>query len=84
LTVGRTFTETTHQITDQDAPMPDVSVVLAGRLQAGRTGLIPFSPDLAIEVVSSEPAALLQAKIKLYLRHGTKAVWVAYPELGIV
>jgi Uma2 family endonuclease len=82
--IGRVMSETTFQLTDHDSPMPDVSVVLAGRLQEGRTGLIQLSPDIAIEVVSSEPAAVLQAKIKLYLQHGTKVVWVAYPELRII
>ncbi len=82
--IGRVMSETTFQLTDHDSPMPDVSVVLAGRLQEGRTGLIQLCPDIAIEVVSSEPAAVLQAKIKLYLQHGAKVVWVAYPELRII
>ena len=37
---------------------------------------------MAIEVVSSEKAADLCAKIELYLAHGSKSVWVAYPEQG--
>ena len=78
------LTETSFQLSEHDSPMPDVAVVLAGRLQPSHTGLIRLSPDIAIEVVSSEPAAVLQAKIRLYLEHGTKAVWVAYPELRIL
>ena len=57
-----------------DAPMPDVSAVLQERLQPGHTGLIPICPDIAIEVVSSEPAKVLRAKVQLYLQHGTRAV----------
>ncbi len=82
--IGLAFSESSFQITDVDAPQPDLSVVLAGRLQAGHTGLMAITPDIAIEVVSSESAAFLRAKIKLYLQHGAKAVWVAYPELRVV
>ena len=82
--IGRVMSESTYRLSPHDSPMPDVSVILSGRLQTGHTGLIPLSPDIAVEVVSSEPAAFLQAKIKLYLRLGTTAVWVAYPELRIV
>ena len=33
-----------------------------------------------MEVVSSETAARLDEKVKLYLSHGAKSVWVAYPK----
>ena len=75
---------TIFQLGPRDAPQPDLSVLLAGRLVPGRTGLIDIAPDLAVEVVSSESAAHLQKKVRLYLQHGAKAVWVAYPELRIV
>ena len=39
-----------------------------------------FSPALAIEVVSSESASTLENKTRLYLKHGSKAVLVLYPE----
>lgn len=41
-------------------------------------------PELAIEVVSSEKAAHLEAKIEIYLAHGAKSVWVAYPQRRVV
>src|SRR5712692_10554567 len=82
--IGVVLSESSFQITDVDAPMPDASVVLAGRLQTGHTGLMAVTPDIAIEVVSSESAAFLRAKIKLYLQHGAKAVWVANSELRII
>ena len=44
------------QPSPHDAPMPDVSVVLAGRLRPGHTGLIALCPDL---VVASENQAVL-------------------------
>src|SRR5712692_2483855 len=82
--IGLVFSESSFQITDIDAPMPNASVVLAERLPLEDEGLMAVTPDIAIEVVSSEPAAVLRAKIKLYLQHGAKAVWVAYPELRII
>lgn len=81
--IGRVLSETSFRLGPHDSPMPDVSVILAGRLNPAHTGLIPFCPDLAVEVVSSESAAVLQAKVKLYLGHGARAVWVAYPELRL-
>jgi len=82
--VGRVLSETSFQLGPHDSPMPDVSVILAGRLNPVHTGLIALCPDLAVEVVSSESAAVLQAKVKLYLNHGARAVWVAYPELRFI
>jgi len=82
--VGLVMGETGYQLSPHDCPQPDVSVVLAARLTSGQTGLPQFAPDIAIEVVSSESAAFLQTKIKLYLSHGTQVVWVAYPALRII
>jgi len=82
--VGRGFSETSFRLSPHDSLMPDVSVVLAGRLNPAHTALIPLCPDLAVEVVSSESAALLQTKIKLCLGHGARSVWVAYPELRLI
>jgi len=82
--IGRAMSETPYRLGPEDAPMPDVSVILKGRLQPGQSGLIAICPDIAIEVVSSEPAAVLRAKVQLYLQHGAKAVWVAYPELRMI
>ena len=76
--------EATYRLGPHDAPVPDVSVVLKGRLQPGHSGLIPICPDIAVEVVSSEPAKSLRAKVQLYLQHGAKVVWVAYPELRMI
>ncbi len=83
--IGRVFSETTFVLSEDSAPIPDVAFVLANRL-ANRDPHKQFAgaPDLPIEVVSSETAAQLEAKIRSYLRFGAKAVWVAYPEQRIV
>jgi Uma2 family endonuclease len=42
---------------------------------------VPFPPDLAVEVVSSnDRAADIIQKVDLYLSVGTKLVWVIYPD----
>ncbi len=82
--IGRLMSETSYRLSPHDAPQPDVSVVLRGRLQPGGRSLISICPDIAVEVVSSETASFLQSKVKLYLQHGARAVWVAYPEQRII
>jgi Uma2 family endonuclease len=78
--IGLVFIETAYRLDEHNAPIPDVSMVANDRLLPGMQGLINGAPDLAIEVVSSETATHLQGKIRLYLKHGSKAVWVVYPE----
>ena len=42
---------------------------------------IPFAPDLAVEVASpSQDADAMAAKARLYLRGGTRLVWVVWPQ----
>jgi Uma2 family endonuclease len=63
---------------------PDLSVLRNERLTPVNKDLPLGAPDLAIEVVSSETAARLRTKIRLYLRNGSKAVWVVYPEERLI
>ncbi len=61
---------------------PDVSFVNKERLPAGEmtAGFLPGPPDLAVEVVSpSERASEVQTKVKAWLTHGTKLVWIVEP-----
>lgn len=59
-------------------------MVREGHIVPGSTGLIRGAPEIAIEVVSSETAARLEEKIELYLAHGSKSVWVVFPEQRVV
>ena len=81
---GKILTETAFQIDEQNSPIPDISYVSNDTEGAGGSGLLQGAPDLAIEVVSSETAARLEAKIELYLAHGSKSVWVVFPEQRVV
>jgi Uma2 family endonuclease len=74
------FAGTTYAMDELNAPIPDLSVLFPGRIGPRSTGWIAGAPELAIEVVSSETAARLDEKVKLYLSHGAKSMWVAYPK----
>ncbi len=82
--IGKLFSETMFTLDDHNSPIPDVSVVSLARLKPGSTGHLQGAPDIAIEVVSSETAATLDRKIDLYLAHGSKSVWVVFPQRRIV
>jgi Uma2 family endonuclease len=67
--------------------IPDVGYYDAARLsQIEDEDLpIPFPPDLAIEVASpSQFYFEIAAKARLYLRAGTRLVWVVWPHSGHV
>ena len=61
------FVETLYQVDEQNALIPDLSVLFPGRLAPGSKEGIQGAPEIAIEVVSSETAARLEDKIELYL-----------------
>jgi Uma2 family endonuclease len=78
--VGKLYAETTYRMDGEEGLAPDLSVLRNERLVPVTKDLPVGAPDLAIEVVSSETAARLRTKIRLYLKYGSKAVWVIYPE----
>jgi len=80
---GQIFAETTYSL-GSEALAPDLSVLCNERLTPVTKDLPVGAPDLAIEVVSSETAARLRTKIRLYLTYGCKGVWVVYPEERII
>ncbi len=84
LATARVTSETRYRLHSTSMPQPDVSLVLAGDLDPERSGKIQITPDIAVEVVSSESGLHLRKKIRTYLSAGVKAVWVAYPELGLI
>jgi Uma2 family endonuclease len=78
--LGQVFAETTYRMNGDEALAPDLSVLRNERLTPVTRDMPVGAPDLAVEVVSSETAARLRTKIRLYLKYGSKAVWVVYPE----
>ena len=62
--------------------IPDTAVVHRRDFLAAPTDKhFSFPPVLAVEVVSSEKAEDLEAKVRGYLNHGVSTVLVAYPKL---
>lgn len=63
--------------------LPDVGFYTAAHdtLIADEDKPIPFAPDLAVEVASpSQDTDDMAAKARLYMRGGTRLVWVIWPE----
>jgi Uma2 family endonuclease len=82
---GILFAETSYRIDEHDCLIPDLSVLSNERVPVPATNDLPRgAPDLAIEIVSSETAARLRTKIRLYLKHGSKAVWAVYPDERVI
>lgn len=78
------YSGTAFQLDEQNCAIPDISLIARNRLIPGTQGIMQGSPELAIEVVSSEAADRLEEKIQLYLEHGSRAVWAVYPPLRVV
>lgn len=77
-------------ILSEDPPtvlVPDVAFVRAERLSAevDRSKILPFEPDLAIEIVSpTDRSTDVTNKTQIYLDHGTQQVWIVHPEHKLV
>jgi Uma2 family endonuclease len=78
------LSEATFVLDESNSPIPDISLLARSRKPANMTGWFQGAPDIAIEVVSSEKASVLETKIELYLAHGSKSVWVVYPEQQVI
>jgi|ERR1700728_552542 Uma2 family endonuclease len=82
--IGRVFAGTSYRVDEHDCLTPDISVLSSDRANGKLQDLLQGAPDLAIEIVSSETAAPLRTKIRLYLKHGSKAVWAVYPDERVI
>jgi Uma2 family endonuclease len=60
----------------------DAAFVTRERMQRVDLGdWLPFPPDLAVEVISEyDRAAEIHLKVRSYMAHGTRLLWVLYPE----
>lgn len=80
---GHIFDSSTgYRLPNGDVRIPDVSVILAGRLlnEEDPVGFIDIAPDLAVEIIPpSERYEDVQQKIAQNLDWGVKAVWVIEP-----
>ena len=61
---------------------PDVAFISYATLPKNRRkGLSPVMPDLAVEIASpSDTRTAMRQKSELYLRNGTRLVWLVFPD----
>jgi Uma2 family endonuclease len=72
---GIILPESAFDVTEEDAPQPDVSYLTLERLRQSSLKDHPRrAPDLAVEIVSSEKASFVEYKVELYLDNGAQYV----------
>jgi Uma2 family endonuclease len=65
--------------------IPDFSFVARERAALTASGAAPYMPDLAVEAQSEgQSDKFMLDKAQLYLRSGTRMVWIIYPTRQIV
>jgi Uma2 family endonuclease len=80
--IGRVGVEVRHRAPGDDLNdrLPDISVVL-GDVPLVRRGPVLQMPDLAVEIKSPDDThERMRASAAYYLAHGTRLVWLVYPE----
>lgn len=86
--LGRVGVEIRHRNPDDafNARIPDISFTSKSRLSDVVTrGSVPQLPDLAVEVKSPDDSYLqMRAKAAWFIAHGTRMVWLVYPEKRLV
>ncbi len=74
-----------YQLSNDTVLIPDVGYVSKSRMPALPEREAPLAPDLAVEIKSpSDSIRALRAKAELYQKHGTRLVWVVFPETQTV
>lgn len=67
----------------EDRFQPDIAIFSSDRWREWDQGKLPVSvaPDIAVEIISpSESAYHVDHKLRSYLKHGVKEVWLVYTE----
>jgi Uma2 family endonuclease len=85
--LGWVLVEARYCLPNDDANdlIPDVSFVSKARGSLVAKGPAPYMPDLAIEVKSPDDTLPeMRDKATYYLTHGTRLVWLVYPEKRVV
>jgi Uma2 family endonuclease len=79
--LGEAFDEIDCRISEHTVRKPDLAIFLGPR-QVDQTKVpVPFSPDIAVEVISpSDSVVESNRKIRDYLGAGSQEVWILYHE----
>jgi Uma2 family endonuclease len=76
--LGRAYIAVGYHLDTGSYLIPDVSISHANQR---RTRYLEGAPALAVEMVSKcNTPALIDRKVRLFLAHGSREVWVIYPE----
>ena len=75
---GIVLFESMYVIAEGFTPIPDVSYLSVE--PPATEGWLESAPDLAVEVAYSERVVDLDEKVRLYLAHGVRSVWILYPK----
>lgn len=74
-----------YQLSANTVLIPDVGYISKARMPDLPTREAPHAPDLAVEIKSpTDSIRGLRAKAELYQKHGTRLVWVVFPETQTV
>jgi Uma2 family endonuclease len=85
--IGRAIVEGRYALPDDklNDRIPDLSFITNTKGALVRKGAAQYMPDLAVEVQSPDQSdKLMTDKAAYYLAHGTRMVWLVYPEKRIV
>lgn len=85
--IGRVGVEVRHQVVgdEENDRRPDVSFTRDLDKPITKVGAVPYMPDLAIEIKSPDDTFKeMREKARYYLAHGSRLVWLVFPEKRIV
>ena len=85
--IGRVGVEVRHHSVgdEENDRLPDVSFTRDLDKPITKVGAVPYMPDLAIEIKSPEDTYKgMRAKARYYLAHGSRLVWLVFPDKRIV
>jgi Uma2 family endonuclease len=85
--IGHVLTEARYSlpVDDENDRIPDLSFVTKAKGPLATKGSAPYMPDLAIEVQSpGQNDRLLADKAVYFLAHGSRMVWLVYPDRRLV
>ena len=76
-----TVPDGSYRLSPDNAPMPDVAYISKVSLPEEPAREVDGPPDLAVEVKSpNDTKRELRLKAELYMRYGTKMVWLVFPD----
>ncbi len=80
-----TATDGSYDLDEVNSPMPDVAFISFARMPEMPRRAAQGAPDLVVEIKSpTDRVRKMRQKAELYLSHGTRIVWLVFPETRTV